>query len=122
MTTKKLPVPLNPKTGQPRSGKDFLIPFPPGDEMGGFLGIQSGKRHQMGMLVYLGGSIGVQEIRAKAGQFISELSDPLLNAYLAALAEFKIGNVIAVAYSEDGLFSLSKVQDMIPSEKKSKLP
>jgi hypothetical protein len=124
--TKKLPVPINPKTGQPRAGKDFLVPSPTAGEASGFLGIQSGKRHSSGALVFLGVPVTAHDIRSRAAQSsgsdISSLTDEQLDAYLAALADFKIGNVLSISYAADGSFSLSKLAETCQPQSKPKLP
>jgi hypothetical protein len=125
-TTKKLPVAINPRTGQARAGKDFLIPFPAASETSGFVGIQSGKRYASGALVYLGMGVTSADILKRAEQSLgSDISLPSgkqLDAYLAALADFKIGNVLSISYSVDGSFALSKIAEMCQPQSKSKLP
>ena len=125
--TKKLPVPINPKTGQPRSGKDFLVPCPAAGGGSGFVGIQSGKRHSSGTLVFLGVPVTAHDIRSRAAQSsstfdISALTDEQLDAYFLALDEFKIGNVLSVSYAADGSFALTKLAEMCQPRSKPKLP
>lgn len=122
----KLPVPINPKTGQPHSGKDFLVPCPSAAEASGFIGIQSGKRHSSGILVFLGVSVTAQDIRSRAAQLptwdLSALTDERLDAYLSALDKFKIGNVLSVSYTTDGSFVLTKLAEMCQPRSRPKLP
>jgi hypothetical protein len=124
--TKKLPVPINPKTGQPRSGKDFLVPCPAAGEASGFIGIQSGKRHSSGTLVFLGVPVTAHDLRSRAAQSsafdLSALTEDLLDAYLSALDGFKIGNVLSVSFAADGSFILTKVAEMCQPLSKPKLP
>jgi hypothetical protein len=115
--TKKLPVPINAKTGRPRKGSDFLIPLPAAGITTGFVGISSGRRFQSGALVYIGVPISAADIRLRAAKFgtvdVTRLSDKLLDDYLGALAEYKIGNVLSVTYAPDGTSALAKIAEHI---------
>jgi hypothetical protein len=124
--TKKLPVPINPKTGQPRTGRDFLVPWPASVEASGFLGVESGRRHSHGALVFLGVSVTARDVRNRAAQSsvsaISALTDEQLDAYLSALTAFKVGNVLSISYAPDGSFALSKIAERCQARSKRKLP
>ena len=113
--TKKLPVPINPKTGRSRKGGDFLVPLPAPGLTSGFVGIRSGKRFQTGALVYIGVPITGADIRQRIAKLQTfdaiQLSDALLDDYLDALAEFKIGNVLSITYTPDGRLTLAKTAE-----------
>ena len=124
--TKKLPVPINPKTGKPKSGGDFLVPLPAAEATSGFIGIKSGKRFETGALVYLGVPVTTVDIReriaAHAAFDASYLSDDLLDAYLDALADFKLCNVLSVSYTPSGQLTLNKTAEHFPFGSGPRLP
>lgn len=125
-STRKLPVPISAKSGQPRSGKDFLIPLLSEQEECGFVGIKSGTRHLTGVLVFLGLPVTAKDIRSRAAESamcnLATLTDEQLEAYFAALGDYKIGNVLSVSYAADGSFSLSKIAEMCQPPAKRNLP
>jgi len=92
-----------------------LIPLPATGITEGFVGIKSGKRFQVGALVYIGVSVSSADIRLRVSKLaavdLAKFSDKLLDDYLSALGEFKIGNVLSVTYAPDGTPALTKIAE-----------
>ncbi len=127
MKTKKMPVSVSHGKFKSKS-KEFIIPFTGGDREG-FVGIESGKAAQYGLITYIGKDVTVNDIFAKlvdSGQKISnvEASIALFSDFIEQIQQFKVGNIIGISYSKEGIgFKLVKEANR-PSkkQKESKLP
>ena len=125
ITTKKLPVAVS--FAEFRTNADeFLIPANV-DGKSCFVGIKSGKSFPYGALSYLGRLISVQDILNKLASSKVLLrfkvhSKEMLEAYLEALSDFKIGNILSVESLSDSSVRLTKMADMIPVGGKVNLP
>lgn len=119
-------MPINPKTGQPRRGSDFLIPSPKSENFTGVIGIKTGKHHDSGMVAYLCKAVTSVEIISRIGENssldASSISVAFIDAYLEALQQFKVGNVLSVTYAHDGTFILSKIAEHTKLHSGSRLP
>ncbi len=128
MKTKRFPVSVSYANFKAKS-KEFLIPFT-GKEQNGFRGIDSGRVSQYGLITFIGKEINVNEVFAKlvdSGQKIDNVDGTLaaIEIFLKELQQFKVGNIISISYSEDGIgFELVKEANRPPKQpqKKSKLP
>ncbi len=121
--TKKLPVPAKPKSGKGR----FLIPDLLATGGSGFIDIKTGKRVETGHLCYLGVPVTAEDILTRFCEQHALAVDPQaaldrLDLYIAALQDYKIGNVLSITYAGDGSFRLTKEADQPPPLQKPRLP
>jgi hypothetical protein len=113
-TTKKILVAFDPS--HPDAGRgDFLAPVS-GDERIFFVGLRSRSPSDLGLLVYVGKEVPVNDLFAKlvdSGRKIASVDQTvkMLSEYLTMLQEFKIGNVMSIEpdAAEPNAFRLVKI-------------
>jgi hypothetical protein len=118
--TKKLPV-----TGKGRG--NFLIPQLLSAKKSGFINIKTGKRTEFGFMSYIDVPVTAEDILTRFCERNElptrrEVALRLLESYVAALQEFKIGNVLSIDYPEEGAFRLLKTADTPSLLRKLPLP
>ena len=124
-TTKKLPVSVSYGDVEAKSN-EFVIPAMD-TGFSGFRGLKSGRLYTYGALSFLGKEITVNDVFARlvdSGQRIDNVDAMLrmLDAYLEAVQDYRIGNVLTVEPSSDRCgFKLTKVAQR-PNSGKKKLP
>jgi hypothetical protein len=116
--TKKFPVSIGHE-GWPMSESEFLIPRFSKLGSNAFIGIESGKESMFGAVFFIGMAVDAEEVLTKLK---TKPDNPkqvlsLLNNYLTQLQTFKIGNIISIAYKENGQFSLIKEFERIKANK-----
>lgn len=121
--TKKFPVSVSFGTSQTKA-HEFLIPQVDG-QAGVFQGLKSRRCYPYGAVSYLGKDITMNDVFAKlvdSGQKIEsvERTVKMLEYYLTALQDYKIGNIIGIEPSSEEPcgFRLKKVADRPPTETK----
>jgi hypothetical protein len=127
IATRKLPVRINEKK-RTTSRSEYLLPrlSGPGSE-DGFVSIKTGRRIERGCMVYLGRDVTPEMMLEK---FCAQQPPPAdraealrrLSAYVEVLQQFKIGNLLTLSYTPDGLPTLNIVEDHFLSRTHSKLP
>lgn len=105
----------------PRS--EFVIPHIDGDSGEGFRGLKSGKVYREAGMTYIGREITAEEILEKLPQPPeSKNTRSVLNSFIGALGDFKIGNVIGIVYEADGTFSLNLLRPSARVAERKNLP
>jgi hypothetical protein len=104
-TSKKLLVAFNPSEPDEKSS-DFLVPVLD-EKSPHLLGLKSNMPVALGLMVYLGREITVNDLFAKlvdTGRKLPDVDSTLkyLEAYLKKLQDYKIGNVLTVDTSAIG--------------------
>ena len=123
--TRKIPVRIDERKRTATS--DHLIPSPAESPSGGFVSTKSGKECARGMVVYLGSDVTPEMMLERYGQ-VSQIpfdrARALLRfaAYCEALQSVKIGNVVSLSYSTDGLPLLAVEEDTFLSGTEARLP
>ncbi len=92
-----MPSSLN-KDGQPSRKSEFVIPMPEPDGSSNFVGIKTNKKHQLAAISYIGKTITADDIIEKLFTYQGDRERLIgsLDQFVAALQEFKIGNVISI--------------------------
>jgi hypothetical protein len=125
--TRKLPVRINEKK-RTTHRSEYLVPrlsdVAPED---GFISIKTGRVIERGSVVYLGRDVTPEMMLERFCEQQPPPADRVealrrLSAYIEALQQFRIGNVLTVSYSPDGLPILHVVEEYFLSETHSKLP
>jgi hypothetical protein len=113
-TTKKLLVAFDPARTSAAAG-DFVVPVLDADAASLF-GLRSKKSSTLGVMVYLGKEVTVNDLFAKlvdTGRKIPDVDQAviMLTAYISQLEGHKIGNVMAIetAAEAPGGFCLKKI-------------
>lgn len=113
-STKKLLVAFDPSRADVATG-DFVVPFLEVDAAS-FFGLRSKKSSTLGVMVYVGKEVTVNDLFAKlvdTGRKIPNVEQTvsMLADYMSRLEEHKIGNVVAIeaAAEEPGGFRLKRV-------------
>ncbi len=113
-TTKKLLVAFDPSKSAAATG-DFVVPILEADAVA-FFGLRSKKASALGVMVYVGKEVTVNDLFAKlvdTGRKIPDVDRTvgMLSDYVSRLDEHKIGNVVAIETTaeEPGGFRLKKV-------------
>lgn len=65
------------------------------------IGIQSGRIHDKGMVVYTGKELSAKEVARKARESGISLDEALVDDHLKQIAGFRISNRVAVAASRE---------------------
>ena len=124
--TKKLLVSFDPNRPEAKSG-DFLAPVCDG-ERPRFLGLESGKLHDYGLVVFVHREVTVNDVFARlvdTGRKIDSADRVLaeLGAYLEMFRDYRIGDVLELRATPGGSvgFTLSKT-DMKARGPRTKLP
>jgi len=125
MKTKKFPISITYANFKAKSD-EFLIPF---IEKGkkGFRGLKSGQTVEYGLIAYIGKEINEKDVFAKlvdSGQRINDVDATLkmISRYIENVQMFKIGNIISIKYSDDGLDFQLIIEANSPPKSKGKLP
>ncbi len=109
------------KDGSAAGRSRFLVPARDGSNQ--FEEIETGKRHDIGYLVYTGKELSADNV---AKQWTVEVlqSDALrlIDSYLSEIAKFKVGNVVAIERVGDGQVRLRLVAQTPKSKAGPKLP
>ena len=98
-TTKKLLVAFDPSEAAAAAG-DFVVPVPEANTVA-FFGLRSRKASTLGVMVYVGKEVTVNDLFAKlvdTGRKIPnvDLTVSMLADFVSRLDEHKIGNVVAI--------------------------
>jgi len=110
------------KDGSAAGRSRFLIPALDGSAQ--FEEIGTGKRHDMGYLVYTGKELSPDDVAKKCTveDSPSDALRRLIDSYLSAVAKFKVGNVVAIDYIADGQVRLRLISQMPKSKAGPRLP
>lgn len=113
-TTKKLLVAFDPSRANAAAG-DFVVPVLEADAAS-FFGLRSKKSSALGVMVYVGREVTVNDLFAKlvdTGRTVPNVDQTvtMLADYVSQLEEHKIGNVVAIeaAAEESCGFRLKRV-------------
>jgi hypothetical protein len=125
-STRKMPVRINEKKHTTFSG-EHLIPQLSGSPDSGFVSAKSGKTSILGAVVYLGRDVTPEMMLERYSQVATPPTDRAdalrrLAAYCDALQTVKIGNVLSVSYSPEGLPILRVEQEFFLTQTPTKLP
>jgi hypothetical protein len=106
-STRKLPVRINEKKRTTFRG-DHLIPQLSGTPESGFVSVKSGKTVALGSIVYVGRDVTPEMMLERFCEICPPPPDRAsalrrLIVYVEALQSLKIGNVLSLSYSPDGL-------------------
>jgi hypothetical protein len=121
--TKKLLVAFDPAKPSAQSS-DFLIPWMR-EDLHLFIGLKSGKEHPLGMVVFVGRSVSVNDLFAKlvdTGAKINSVDDTLtrLREYVSELGNLRIGNVVRIVPTQGSPGSIKlEVVSNTPSSAKA---
>jgi hypothetical protein len=124
--TRKLPNSLT-KKGQKTIGGEHLLPQLSDVSATGFVGVRSGKIFEHGYVVYVGRDV-TPEMMLEA--FCERHPQPAdrptalrrLEAFVQALQTCKVGNLLSVSYTAEGLPNLKVEQEYLVSEPDRRLP
>ena len=124
--TRKLPNSLS-KKGQKTTGGEHLLPQLSDVTTGGFVGMRSGKVVELGYVVYVGRDV-TPEMMLKA--FCERHHQPAdratalrrLEVFVHALQSCKVGNLLSVGYTAEGLPRLKVEQEYLLCEPDKRLP
>jgi hypothetical protein len=124
--TRKLPNSLT-KKGQKTTGGEHLLPQLSDTAPTGFVGVRSGKLFARGYVVYVGRDV-TPEMMLEA--FCERHPQPAdramalrrLEVFVQALQSCKVGNLLSVSYTAEGLPSLKVEQEYLLSEPDRRLP
>ena len=125
-STRKMPVRINEKKHTTFSG-EHLIPLLCDSPEAAFASAKTGKTYSRGAVVYVGRDVTPEMMLERYCQVAAEPSDRQgalrrLAAYCDALQAVKIGNVLSVSYSPEGLPVLRVEQEFFLTETPSRLP
>jgi hypothetical protein len=126
IATRKLPNSLSKKGGK-TAGGEHLLPQMADGATSGFVGVRSGKIIERGYVVYLGRDVTPEMMLEK---FCERHPQPIdratalrrLETFVQALQPCKIGNVVSVSYTADGMPAIKVEQDYLLSGPDSRLP
>lgn len=124
--TRKLPNSLT-KKGHKTTGGEHLLPQLSDVTTDGFVGVRSGKVHERGYVVYVGRDVTPQmmlEAFCERHPWPADSTVALrrLEEFVQALQSCKVGNVLSVSYTAEGLPSIKVEQEYLLSEPDRKLP
>lgn len=124
--TRKMPVRINEQKRTTFPG-EHLIPQLSGSPVSGFVSVKSGKTYSLGSVVYVGRDVSPEMMLERFCLICPPPPDRAaalrrLAAYCDALQAFKIGNVLSMDYSPDGLPVLRVEQEHFLSEPDRRLP
>ena len=121
-----MPVRINDKKNTTFSG-EHLIPQLSDPTQAGFVSVKSGKPCSRGAVVYLGRDVTPEMMLEQYCQVAAPPQDRdaalhRLEVYCEALQSVKIGNVLSVSYSNEGLPLLKVEQEYFMKQPERKLP
>src|SRR5512134_3666918 len=125
-SVRKLPFPISMPSG--RVGRGHLLPDlslvgKPKD----FVRVPGGRRVRYGMLGFVGSGVSALDMLERWAREVGPVADQgealaRLRAYVDEVARLKIGNVVEIEYSQQGMPRLTKVSDTPPVQFKPRLP
>jgi len=124
--TRKLPNSLS-KKGKKTAGGEYLLPQLSDAAATGFVGVRSARIYERGYVVYIGKDV-TPEMLLEA--FCERHPQPLdrasalhrLEGFVQALQACKVGNLLSVSYTAEGLPSLRIEQEHLLTEPEERLP
>lgn len=124
--TRKLPNSLT-KKGRATTGGEHLLPQLSNVPVSGFVGVRSGKSFERGYVVYVGRDVTPEMLLEAFCERHPQPADSgtalrRLEAFVQGLQSCKVGNLLSVSYSADGLPSLKVEQEYLLSEPDRRLP
>jgi hypothetical protein len=126
ISTRKL-VRNTTKKGAKTARGEYLLPQLSGVNPSGFLGIRTGRTYEQGYVVYMGRDITAEALWT---EFI-DYNDPpkdrdiafdRLSAFVQALQQCKVGNLLSISYTPDGLPVIKVEQEFLLREPDKRLP
>jgi hypothetical protein len=125
-STRKMPVRINEKKRTTFAG-EHLIPWLTDSPNSGFVSAKTGKSYSCGAVVYLGRDVTPEMMLERYCQVAPPPTDReaalrRLSVYCEALQSTKIGNVLSVSFSPEGLPILKVEQEFFLRETESRLP
>ena len=125
-STRKIPVRINEKKRTTFAG-EHLVPDLSDLPAAGFVSVKSGKSYVRGSVVYIGRDVTPAMMLEHYCQVAPPPADNTaalrrLAAYCDALQSVKIGNVLSVSFSADGLPELHVEEEYFLPEPKRNLP
>jgi hypothetical protein len=124
ITTRKLPHSMT-KDGKATLHGEHLVPCLESPRQNYFVGVKTGKKHDKGLLVYLGVEISTDDILKKIGMTdkATETDRKAMESFLQELQRLKIGNVVSLAFTAPASCVLKKeAEHPVFDEPKGKLP
>ncbi len=126
IATRKLPRNTTKKGNKTTRGEP-LLPELSGDAPSGFVGLKSGRRFVHGYIVYLGTDVTPEMM---LNDFCENNPPPRdrvlalerLGAFVEALQPCKIGNLVSIRYTTEGLPLLKVEQEYLLMEPDKRLP
>jgi hypothetical protein len=124
-STSKVPVRIDEKNRTTFAG-EHLVPQLSDSAEAGFVSVKSGKQYVRGAVVYVGRDV-TPEMMLERYCKVATATDRKaalrrLTAYCEGLQSVRVGNVLSVSYSPDGLPTLHVDEEYFLSEPKRKLP
>jgi hypothetical protein len=125
-STRKLPVRIDEKK-RTTSRSDYLLPQLAGTPRTGFTSIKTARTVDRGCIVFLGREVSPETLLEKFCENNPEPPDcqealRRLSAFVEALQQFRIGNVLSVEYSAEALPRLRIEQEHFLGTAQTKLP
>ena len=125
-STRKMPVRINEKKRTTFAG-EHLVPSLSDAPAAEFVSVKSGRPYVRGSVVYLGRDVTPEMMLERYCEVAPSPADRTsalrrLAAYCDALHSVKIGNVLSVSYSADGLPELHVEEKCFLPEQQRKLP
>jgi hypothetical protein len=126
IVTRKLPRNTT-KAGAKNLRGEYLLPQLSGDAPSGFLGMRTGRTFASGYIVYLGRDLTPEMILDEFCEYNTpprdlDLARDRLGAYVAELQECKVGNLLSINYTADGLPVLKIEREFLLREPDKRLP
>ncbi len=117
-TTKKLPVAIALPSGR-SGGSDFLVPLYSARGSARLVGIGTGRPAAQGLLVYTGASVTALDLLERMEPQVRTSSTEsewlsVLDHYIAALQDFRIGNVVKLSHASLEGVELVKILERPP--------
>ena len=124
--TRKVPNSLSKKGGKTTNG-EHLLPQWSDVTAAGFIGVRSGKIHERGYVVYVGRDVTPEMMLEAFCERHPQPADRVaalrrLEAFVLALQSCKVGNLLSVSYTAEGLPSLKVEQEYLLSQPDKRLP
>jgi hypothetical protein len=124
-STRKMPVRIDEKKRTTFSGEHLIPPL--SDTSQRFISVKTGKSYERGSVVYLGKDVTPEMMLERYCQITGppvdrEAALRRLAAHCDALQTTKIGNVVSVSFSPDGLPLLQVEQEFFLRASESRLP
>jgi hypothetical protein len=126
IVTRKLPRNTTKKATKNLRG-EYLLPQLSGDAPSGFLGMRTGRTFEAGYIVYLGRDVTPEMLLDEFCEYNTpprdlDLARARLSAFVQALQSCKIGNLLSISYTPDGLPALKIEREFLLTDPDSRLP